>query len=140
MNAAQSHREVRSLMCRNMADEKDIWFVENNSALRFLNDNELSKTKYKGQGLSFGSVELALEALECFCPSVVFLDLYMDGDNKDGWDFIRESELMGYRGQIIITSSTMNPEHKERARTLGVSFIEKPITSELIESSIKEND
>ncbi len=137
MNAAKSHVEARNLMCQVMANEKDIWFVENSSVLRFLLDRELEMTKHAERGISFGSVELALEALECYYPSVIFLDLYMDGGKKDGWDFIRESELIGYRGEIIIVSSTVNPEHKERAERLGVKMIKKPINAETIESLIK---
>ncbi|MEQ8364865.1 MAG: response regulator [Cyclobacteriaceae bacterium] len=79
-----------------------------------------------------------LKNLEEKLPNLLFLDINMPV--MDGWEFL--TELGKQPGdppfQIIITSSSVDPEDRQRAEghPLVNGFIEKPITKEKILSVV----
>lgn len=79
-----------------------------------------------------------LESLENRHPNLLFLDINMPVMN--GWEFLSALKERGGEQsfQIIITSSSVDPEDREKAERhpLVNGFIEKPITKEKIMSVV----
>ncbi len=74
-------------------------------------------------------------------PDIVFLDVRMP--KMDGFDFLEKfnefPESLTRACKVILLTSSMHPDDKVRARQnpLVKKFLNKPLTSELVESLVK---
>ncbi len=117
-------------------DSKNIWFVDDNPAFRFLMDGILSNTKYAVRLLFFADGQRLLDTLSEGHPQVIYLDLYMN--EMDGWQVLEELAKRRYEGKVILLTSSASTEDEARAAAhpMVAAYLSKPLTKDTFLSTV----
>lgn len=69
---------------------------------------------------------------------LIIIDIYLPF--SDGFEFIdkvREIKLYKEKGEIVILTNSIDPSHKEKAKSRNIRFIEKPLKVEKLFAEIE---
>ena len=117
---------------------KKILVVDDNEDILYSIKNGLEDTNddYKINTANNGIK--CLEMLVEETPDLILLDLMMP--NMNGWEVLEtiQSNMKWRNIPIFIISSSDNPEFKESAEELGITFIEKPFDIKNLKTRIDE--
>ena len=117
---------------------KKILVVDDNEDILYSIKNGLEDTNddYKINTANNGIK--CLEMLVEETPDLILLDLMMP--NMNGWEVLEtiQSNMKWRNIPIFIISSSNNPEFKESAEELGITFIEKPFDIKNLKTRIDE--
>ena len=118
-----------------------VYIVEDDSIACYVITKQLDRHDGFRKSQSFKHGEEALNALiknvnqQEFIPDLIFLDINMPV--MDGWEFLEAFSKLTYDKNIsvIILTSSINPEDKERAKTYDVvkGFMSKPLTGDKLD-------
>lgn len=122
---------------------RSVLLIDDNSADNYFHKHVLESNHITESVQVITAADNALEYLESsneLPPDLIFLDINMP--RMDGFEFLSE-----YRGRIqtkkvsaiiIMLSTSVSPEEKNRALSLGASgFIEKPLTPDKVNEILK---
>ncbi len=132
LTSSEHHRNVRFLINKRLSkmDGKNIWFVDDNPAFRFLMDGLLSDTEYKDRLLFFSDGDRMIEALFESTPTTIYLDIYMN--DISGWDVLDKLVDMGYNGNVILLTSSISEYDRKLSESYSIvkGFLGKPLSKE----------
>ncbi|THU38158.1 response regulator [Niastella caeni] len=118
-----------------------ILLVDDDEATNFLSRILLQKIHAAKEIMVAEDGRMALDLIQqTGCPDIIFLDIRMP--QMDGFEFLDslESTNKWKNAKIIMLSSVVQAEDKERARAYSsvMDCLEKPITQEMVEKVTKE--
>jgi CheY-like chemotaxis protein len=117
---------------------KKILVVDDNEDILYSIKNGLEETN---NDIKINTANNGIKCLEMLVeetPDLILLDLMMP--NMNGWEVLETIQRnMKWRNiPIFIISSSDNPEFKESAEELGITFIEKPFNINNLKTRIDE--
>ncbi len=106
--------------------------VDDQKLTNFINKKLLEVTNFAPHVIDFTLPEQALTHLNEDTPDLIFLDL--DMPLVSGWQFLDTLKTKGIHINVIILTSSMSNQDKERARDYDtvVEFLTKPLTRNTI--------
>ena len=118
--------------------------IDDNSDDNFYHQRVIKKNNLADTVIAMTDAVEALDYLKGLDPTysrpeLIFLDINMPGMN--GWEFLEEYKLLPFKTNIVILTTSENPDDKAKALTLGVvsDFRTKPISKEMIELILKKH-
>jgi len=107
----------------------DILIIDDEEDIRSLISTILNEEGYKTR--QAGNVNNALEELKSRAPSVVLLDIWLEGASSDGIKLLKQIRELRPKTQVIMISGHGTIEIAVKAMKMGAyDFIEKPFESE----------
>ncbi|MDG2243766.1 MAG: sigma-54 dependent transcriptional regulator [Rhodospirillaceae bacterium] len=118
----------------------DILIVDDETDIRVLIAGVLEDEGYITR--QAGNAERALEEVRARAPSVILLDIWLEGSSIDGMELLKAIKRLRPRTQVIMISGHGTIETAVKAMKLGAyEFIEKPFQSDrlllLVERAIE---
>lgn len=117
---------------------KDIILIDDEPIVNIIHQKMLATHWGSITVKSFTEALLALEAIMENQPDLILLDINMPVMN--GWQFLQELEGRKIDTDVIMVSSSIDPEEKRRAFTFKnvKFFLNKPVTPDLLRSVLAE--
>lgn len=107
----------------------DILIVDDETDIRVLIAGVLEDEGYKSRQAA--NAEQALEEVRARAPSVVLLDIWLEGSSMDGMELLKTIKRLRPQTQVIMISGHGTIETAVKAMKLGAyEFIEKPFQSD----------
>lgn len=102
--------------------------VDDQKLTNFINKKLIEVTNFAPDIIDFTLPKKALTHLKKNKPDLIFLDLNMP--LVDGWQFLDTMRNKGIKTKVIILTSSMSNQDKERAKEYEsvVEFLTKPLT------------
>lgn len=118
----------------------DILIVDDETDIRVLIAGVLGDEGYSTR--QAGNAEQALEEVRARAPSVILLDIWLEGSSMDGMELLKAIKRLRPQTQVIMISGHGTIETAVKAMKLGAyEFIEKPFQSDrlllLVERAIE---
>ena len=109
--------------------KKNIFLVDDDETANFINEMQIKRFSNNLNVLTFTCAQKALHELknEFKVPEFIFLDI--DMPNLNGWDFIDQFKTLQLNSKIVMVTSSLNPNDKQKANEIEevIAFIEKPM-------------
>ena len=117
---------------------KKILVVDDNEDILYSIKNGIEDTNNDYKINTANNGIKCLEMLVEETPDLILLDLMMP--NMNGWEVLEtiQSNMKWRNIPIFIISSSDNPEFKQSAEELGITFIEKPFDINNLKTRIEE--
>ena len=107
------------------------WLIDDDQLNNMIIEHELQKLDYPHKLSSFSDPITALEELHSIHedqrPDIILLDIKMD--EMTGWGFLEKLEESQIKINVIITTTSVSQEDKEKAanQPLVIDYLVKPI-------------
>jgi len=109
--------------------QKNIFLVDDDQTANFINEMQINRFSGNFNILTFICAQKALDELKnsVKIPEFIFLDINMP--NLTGWDFIDQFKTLQLNSKIVMVTSSLNPNDKQKANEIDevIAFIEKPM-------------
>lgn len=125
-------------------DEPQIWFVDDDRTFRFVVERHIQTMGIQDNVTFFDDGDRAMMRLVELKksgghpPKLIFLDLHMK--HLEGWQFLDLITEFSIRSKVVILTSSLLPQDRERAeqQPLVAAFLNKPVTLEDLQRTISE--
>ena len=109
-----------------------VFLVDDEPINNKINKKVLQLLQPEGDYKDYTDPQEAYTALPGEQPDLIFLDLNMPG--MSGWEFLDKMNQDGFGTQVIILTSSISTQDRDKAATYGnvIEFMSKPVNKALL--------
>lgn len=136
LNAVVNNGDFRFLINKPKEINK-ITIVDDDKIYLFMINKMIQNIDSKITCFSFQTGQEAIINIDKDQPDIVLLDIHMP--DYDGWDFLNDMMIKGYRNPVIIVSSSIDPNDILKAKNFPnvINYITKPVENAVLLELLK---
>jgi len=113
---------------------KKLLIVDDSRVSRMIIKSKVESLQPDWQVLEAASGDEAVAHAPAWAPDFVTMDVNMPG--MSGFDAAQQLLALCPRVRLVLMTANIQENSRDRAETLGVKFIQKPITAQSIEQAV----
>lgn len=136
LNAVVNNGDFRFLINKPKEINK-ITIVDDDKIYLFMINKMIQNIDSKITCFSFQTGQEAIINIDKDQPDIILLDIHMP--DYDGWDFLNDMMIKGYRNPVIIVSSSIDPNDILKAKNFPnvINYITKPVENAVLFELLK---